>query len=142
MPIAAGLLFKAFLTKVLIKYWYLFIIVALLGGGYWYVQHLQDEVEQQKAKVVQLEKTLDECIVDRDHYAATIKSLNDEVRQWEQMSAEQKKKFEALNGSLAKMQQQYNKRIQELLARPKPKTCDESIQFLIDAGRSNPWAKR
>lgn len=142
MPIAASLLFKAFLTKVLAQYWYLFVIVALAGGGYWYVHHLQKEVEQQKEKVVQLQTTLDQCIIDRDHYAATIQSLNEEVKQWEQMSAEQKKKFEALNGSLAKLQQQYNKRIQELLSRPKPKTCDESIQFLIDAGRSNPWAKR
>lgn len=135
----------------LAKYWKIIVPILLLLFAYLYVTHLQHEAAKYKTlydqdvvtikgwsdKFTQLKGDYDDAVT---QCKKTIDAQNAQV----ETVAKQAEKFKQA-ASVAKQQSnalrdQYEQKIKNILAEPKPKTCDDSMKYLIDHAKTlGPW---
>lgn len=121
------------------KHWLIATIIAFFVGGTSFFPNLFKKSPEKQ--IAELKVELNQCVTTRDTYAVSIHRLNEQVTMWQAVTEDQQKQFDKLQSSVASTKKQYDTKIQRLLKESKPKTCEASIQYLIDTGRANPWVR-
>jgi hypothetical protein len=133
-------LFPAMVEFVL-KYWKQCIVLGMA-----FVIYNQNFMEWQVLKwfgvqtVPALEKQLklvteeiDQCQVDKRLLKSQIELVNAQVDKWAEVSGQVQTQHNQLVLELAKLKQETEQTVQQILSEPTPQSCEEAIQYLKDA---------
>lgn len=119
--------------KILQTYWKEIALLLVVCLGVWYVQHLRSTVERQAEAISTLEASVkvykhnDEVMTNAlESVKQSFKIIDEIDRKNKETFAQMEKVVNANNGKLAQQ-------LRGMLSDKKPVTCDETIQYLIDA---------
>lgn len=115
-------------------YWKPILLVVIVGGSLMYIHHLRDVVSEQNITITrdntQLQQAADANKVLRDQ----IDSLNVTITQWSDLSKKQQDQVNDLSSRLQTQHQNTQNQVNLILKDKKPATCDDAIEYLIQAG--------
>lgn len=124
------------------EYWREAIVVVLITGALAFVlrQHLtiKDQAQAIKEKEEQLaiaHTNIQNLMNNTTKLENALKDANKMVERFDRFSSETKFKFNQLNQNVSSNNQSLTNQIQDILREKKPQTCEEAIQYLIDANR-------
>jgi len=118
-----------------LKYWKVFLFLGLLGAVY--VQF--NMIQTRNIQIVELNGKLEKCANANEMLANTLDNRNDEIKQWKEVSDKLQDENDKLVGTLTGIRTDTEDRAKEILKGPKPKSCKDSIQYLIDGVRELQW---
>lgn len=129
------------LVSFFLRYWKLLVVVAVLAGGYFYWQHLEHTIIEQRVEIAGLKSQLDTCLKQQDVLAKQLTDINTTVTKWNESYKAVNNSMTALQGRIDSQNAKITAGVSSILTGYKPKTCDEAIKYLIDAGKDVKWAK-
>lgn len=119
--------------KFLAKWWKEILIVLVIIAGIWYVRNLQTTVKDQATTITQMEivnKTLEES---NKTLTATVTANNKTIAEMGKGAAQTKEEFAKLNGQVEAQTRVLTNRLRDILNRPVPETCNDTITYMLDA---------
>lgn len=125
------------------KHWKVFVILGMLGC-IWYqnfakdrfvfglqtIPHLELQLVQNQKDITALKTYLATAVTANNKLTSDISSLNVVVGQWKGISDKLQKQNAVLQSTLDKQRIVNNKKVQDILNKKTPATCEESIVFL------------
>lgn len=120
------------------KYWQYFLLAAVVGGGWMYYNHLTSTIATQEQTISRL--TLENTVVkeNNDKLQASIEASNKSIELLAKGAADTKQGFVTLNNTVRTQTSSLNDKLENILADPKPQTCEDTIKYLIDAVKEYP----
>lgn len=115
------------------RWWKEILIVLVIAGAVFYVWNLRSTVKEQAVTITQLEmanKTLKDS---NKTLTNTVTANNKTIAELSKGAAQTKEDFMKLNAQVEAQTAILTKRLKSILNQPAPVTCDETIQYLIDA---------
>jgi len=109
------------------------VVLAIGAGAAWYVGNLRTTIADQKSSIVKLE--LENQII-KDNNAkleASIHANNEAITKLAAGSDATVKAFNSLNVNVKGQLTGLDSRLQGILKEKKPQSCQETIQYLLDA---------
>lgn len=122
-------LFLSFFTK----NWKIVLLALVVGGAYFYVRGLQNEIRDQQEKIATLQ--LENQIVKDNNVKleGALTASNEAIGKLAAGAAQTKKDFATLNANVKGQSSKLEERLRQILAEKKPETCEATIDYLIDA---------
>lgn len=154
-----GLFFKGVLGGILsflkwcVENWKIVLPIVIIGLTVWYIfhlrgiistqdiRHVQDvaAIQQWETKFTELRDKYDAAVLD---FKTTVSKQNEKVNAIAKQAEKFKKAAEQAKIENQQIQKAAEQRIQAILNAPRPKTADESIQYLIDQAKGlSEWEK-
>lgn len=117
-----------------LKAWWkeIFIVLVILGAV-GYVRNLQLTVERQAVTIAQMDIVKNTLIQSNETLTATIKQNSRALAELSEGAAFTKEEFAKLNGRVAGQTQEIADRLKGILNKPAPVTCEDTIDYMIDA---------
>lgn len=125
------------------KHWIVFLFLGMAGTigyqnfastrfvfGLNTVPYLEKKIAQDQIDIAGLKHDVQIAADANKQLTVSIGALNTDVGQWKSISDGLQKKNDALQGQLVQMRKDTDKKIQNILNAPTPKTCEASIDFL------------
>lgn len=119
--------------KFLAKWWKEIFIALVLIGAVFYVRHLQSTVEDQRNTIAQMQSANQILKDSNKKLTDTVTANNKTIDELHKGADQTKAAFEKLNAQVEHQTQVLSKRLQDVLSRPVPVTCDDTIKYMIDA---------
>jgi hypothetical protein len=113
--------------------WLPILVVVSVLGTVWYVGHLKDTIEKQQKDIVTLTAQRDALQDSNNKLTASIAVTNKAVELMRDLAPNTKKQFDALSAKVGQQSDAVAAKIQRILAEKKPITCEETIDYLINA---------
>ena len=119
-----------------LKAWWKEIAIALIvGGGIWYVNHLQNTVDKQKQQLV-VQAAQNKVLIENDQVLQNaINATNKSFEAIDKIDKNNKEQFAKLQTVVNSTNTTISKRLAAILVEKKPQNCDQTIQYLIDAAK-------
>ena len=102
-----------------------------------YVQH--EMIASRDLQIVDLNGKLITCANANEMLANKLDNRNNEIGQWKEVSDKLQAQNDALVGTISKIRTDTEKRAEEILAGPKPSSCEDSIKYLVDGVKDLQW---
>lgn len=117
-----------------LKAWWkeIFIVLVVLGAVA-YVRDLQLTVERQAVTIAQMDIIKNTLIQSNETLTATIKQNSQALAELSEGADFTKEEFAKLNGRVASQTQEIADRLKGILNKPVPVTCEDTIDYMIDA---------
>jgi cell division protein FtsB len=115
------------------RFWLPILISVVVGCGVWYVNNLRNTVESQKKDIATLEVQKAALQASNDQLVASIQVSNAALDEIRKLAPNTKQEFAKLQASVSSQSDVLAIRIKQILAEKKPQTCEETIQYLINA---------
>lgn len=115
------------------KVWKQLMIAAVIGAAIWYVSHLQTTVKNQAETIKNQLAAID---IYEENDKKMMNSLNAVTKSFEQIdliSQQNAKNFEVLKTLVSTNGGKLSAKLDQMSRDKKPQTCEETIQYLIDA---------
>lgn len=113
--------------------WKIVAIGLVILGAFLYVQNLRSSNEKLSTQVTQLKqdkKTLEE---NQQKLETTISAQNQSISKLSEAASSTQKNFDKLAALVNSSSADLSKRLSQVKQETKPKTCDDTIQYLINA---------
>jgi len=121
------------------KNWQVVALVLLIGGSYWYVKSLNNQITDLNKEVTELKVANAMCENSRATLKGAIDTQNSEIQKWVNVGRKSKKAFDDLKGTIEKQRQISALELQKILQEKKPETCQEAINYLVDGVKDLKW---
>jgi predicted nuclease with TOPRIM domain len=115
------------------KWWKEILLVLVVLGAIWYVQNLRSTVKDQAKTITQMEITNKTLTESNKTLTSTVTANNKTIAEIGKGAAQTKEAFDKLNGNVAAQSHALDRRLKDLLNRPAPVTCNDTITYMIDA---------
>lgn len=125
-PVSIGLMF-------LKKWWKEILIVLVVVAGIWYVRNLQNTVEEQKVTITQMKMANDTLKESNRVLTNTVTANNKTIEELSKGADKTKQEFDKLNSKVAQQTTELTRRLKDILNRPAPVTCEDTIDYLLEA---------
>lgn len=119
--------------KFLAKWWKEIFIVLAIIGAVLYVRNLQSTVEEQRTTIAQMQAANQILKDSNKTLTATVIANNKTIDELHKGADQTKAAFDKLHASVEHQTQILNKRLHDIMSRPAPVTCDDTIKYMIDA---------
>lgn len=120
------------------KWWKEIFIILVIAGGWFYYKHLVNTIDDQRTQIAQLE-TAKQILEDNNKkLIGAIDANNAAINKLAESTDATKKNFAALGSTVKTQNTNLEARLRAILAEKKPLTCDDTIQYLIDAVKDYP----
>lgn len=125
----------AFLLPFLRTWWKLIIIVMIIAAGVMWYKHLTNTIEDQREQIASL--TTENTVIKENNakLEASIQANNTAISKLAEGAADTKRNFAALGSTVRSQSDSLEQRLRGILVERKPQTCEETIQYLIDAAK-------
>lgn len=122
--------------------WQLVSLIIIIGGSYWYVKSLHNEIEDKTNEIAELKIAKAFCENSRASLEAAIKEQNSEIQKWVTVGKKSKKEFEDLKSSIEQQRKVNALELQKILQEKKPESCQEAINYLVDGVKDITWVEK
>lgn len=115
------------------KYWYLVVAAVAVLVIYLYMQGLYNTIDDQTKKITEL-TTANQILKDNTaklEKAITVNNLA--IETMAKGAADTNRAFGTLSGSIKQQSTDLQKRLNDILKDKKPQTCEQTIEYLVDA---------
>jgi hypothetical protein len=119
----------------LLKFWKEIALVLIVLGAWFYVQNLRSTVEDQKSEIRVLKATNEVLVANEKVLQSAIDSVNEAFVVIGDYDEANKKRFAELQKSITSSSSVISTHLTTILKEKTPKTCEETIQYLIDASK-------
>jgi hypothetical protein len=116
-------------------WWKELVVAAVVAGGIWYVHHLQTTVEDQAKTIAVQEAQATVLKANQELLQTAIDATNKSFERIDKVDKLNKDQFAKLQTTVSASSDALAKRLTGILAGKKPVTCEETIQYLIDASK-------
>lgn len=119
--------------KFLARWWKEILIVLVIVAGIWYVRNLQTTVKDQATTITQMtivNKTLEDS---NKTLTNTVAANNKTIAEMGKGAAQTKEDFARLNGQVEAQTRVLTNRLRDILNRPAPVTCNDTIDYMLEA---------
>lgn len=130
-PIVALIDLKDFL----IKHWKETIVILLLVVIGLYIFNLKVQIAQKNNQLIAAEASIATLKETNQRLEAVIKQANTMVERFDKFTADTRVNFSRLNGDISKNNKTLSHQLQSILDDKKPQTCEEALEYLIDANK-------
>lgn len=115
-----------------LKYWRETLILLIVSGMYFYYHHMQNEIKTLTEAKQKLENQIAQC-------EAHVTQQNNAIDAANSKAKEQQTEMDNLQKRLNILKAKSKKEISDILNGTKPKTCEETIKYLIDGSKELTW---
>lgn len=116
-----------------LKWWKELVIALVVVGAIWYVNNLQHTVETQRNTIAQLNVNNKLLQDSNKTLTDTVTANNKTIADLSKSAEATKRAFDKLSGQVDDQTAVLTKRLKDIMSRPVPVTCDDTISYMIDA---------
>jgi hypothetical protein len=125
------------IALIFLKKWWKEILLALVViGAIWYVRNLQNTVEEQRTTISQMNLVNQTLTASNKTLTSTVTANNKTIEELSKGADQTRREFEKLSIQVEHQSTVLSKRLKDLLGRPVPVTCDDTIKYLIEVAPS------
>lgn len=119
--------------KFLLRWWKEILIALVIVGAVWYVRNLQNTVEEQRTEITNL-TTANKVLKDSNEVLTkTVTANNRTIEELSKGADQTKREFDKLTIQVEQQTRVLTKRLKDIMSRPLPETCEDTIKYMIDA---------
>lgn len=100
---------------------------------------LRAENAELKRRIEETERDMLNCAAANDKLTEAIKRQNENISQLGEISDKIDKQFAKIFGEISVIRNNTNKKVDDILDDPTPKTCEEALQYLRDGIKDLKW---
>lgn len=117
------------------RFWKELIIVLVIAAAVLYMRGLYSTIDKQKETIAQL-TTANQILKDNnDKLEKTIAANNEAISKMAAGAKETNKAFSTLNTTVKAQTSSLEERLRRILQDKKPQTCEDTIQYLLEAAK-------
>lgn len=115
--------------------WKLIVILIALGVAFTYYHWSQNKIESQQ-------NLIETYRLQESTFKQLAKRQTEEIDKWHEIGKQQEQKIKSLSSEVSEIRRKTNVRVAQILNNENtPKTCEASIQYLIDSVVELNWKK-
>lgn len=117
------------------KYWKYIAIGAIVLVGWLYIQSLRSEIISQQSTIATLSAENKTLTSNNAILQAALTTQNTAIEKISDLATDTKARFDLLGVNVQQQTSSLDVKLQNLMKEKRPTTCEETIQYLIAAGK-------
>jgi len=139
LPFLKFLLNPMKLLELALTHWKPILIILALGAVWWVWDDMKDTIEEQKTEIAELTQRLNVCKDNQQVLENAISKQNETIDRAKEAGIRAEQRIAELRGRISSLTQEHQTEIDRILNEARPETCEESIEYLIDASGELTW---